>query len=146
MSVIVRDDDGKLQSWLSQGQRREEETLRLFQDEGSLLAMQEMRGIVPFRKGFLRESIMRNLTPAGFSVYPTASYAKIVDQGASPHTIFPSAAKVLRFELPSGGVIFARHVQHPGFIGRFFIRRTAEAIRSRLADLLNKITERVYRV
>lgn len=146
MSVAVRVDDGKLQSWLSQEQRREEETLRLFQDEGSLLAMQEMRGIVPFRTGFLRENITRNFTPGGFSVYPTASYAKIVDQGVGPHMIFPSSAKVLRFELPSGAIIFARHVKHPGFSGRFFIRRTAEAIRGRLADLLNKITERVYRV
>jgi len=96
--------------------------------------MEEMRRIVPFKTGFLRESITPILTPSGFTVYPAAEYAEYVDQGTQPHTIFPSAAKALRFETAFGGMIFAKSVKHPGTRPTFFIRRTAEAVLDKLAS------------
>lgn len=145
MSVSVRVDDSRLQAWISREQQREAETLALFQEQGSQMAVEEMRGQVPIRSGFLRESITRHFTPVGFSVYPTASYAGFVDRGTGPHEIFPVSAKALRFETAGGGVVFARRVMHPGSAGRFFVQRTAEALRGRLAELLRTLTEVVYR-
>jgi hypothetical protein len=141
---IIRVDDTKLQSWLRQEPEREAESLRLFQEEGSLLVMAEMRQQVPIRTGFLRESITTNLTPQGFTVYPSAPYAKAVEEGVGPHTIFPVRAKVLRFETEAGAIIFTKYVKHPGFPGRFFVRRTAEIVRERLAELMRQILGRVY--
>jgi len=141
---ILRVDDTKLQSWLRQESEREVESLQLFQSEGSALVMTEMRRQAPFRSGFLRESIVATMTPAGFSVYPTAPYARAVEEGVGPHMIFPVRAKALRFEVEEGVPIFAKYVQHPGFAGRFFVRRTAEAVRERLAELMREILRRVY--
>jgi len=141
---VLRVDDTKLQSWLRQEPERQVESLRLFQDEGSLLVMAEMRQKVPFRTGFLRESITTYITPSGFTVYPTASYAEAVEKGVGPRTIFPIRARVLRFETEEGVPVFAKYVRHPGFPGRWFVRRTAEAVRERLAELMRQIFRRVY--
>jgi hypothetical protein len=142
---VIRVDDTKLQSWLRDEDLREDESLRLFQTEGSRLVEAQMRLFVPVRTGFLRESITTYMTGDEFTVYPSAPYAAAVEKGVGPHTIFPVRAKVLRFETELGVVIFARHVKYPGFSGRWFVRRTAEAVRERLADLVRSIFGRVYR-
>lgn len=142
---VLRVDDAKLQSWLRDEDLREDESLRLFQAEGSRLVEEQMRLFVPIRKGFLRESITTYMTRDGFAVYPAAPYAAAVEKGVAPHTIFPVRASVLRFETASGAIIFAKHVKHPGFPGRWYVRRTAEAVRERLSELMRQIFGRVYR-
>jgi hypothetical protein len=107
--------------------------------------MQEMRGRVPIRSGFLRESITAAELPDGFMVYPTASYAAYVEYGTRPHTIFPNKAKVLRWTNEWGATIFARHVHHPGFPGRFFVQKTFEFVNVELRRLYAEIVERVLR-
>lgn len=142
--ATVRVDDSRLQTFVKEEPAKEEEVLRLFQELGSQLVMQTMRLFVPIRSGFLRESITTSMTPQGFTVYPSAKYAKFVDQGTGPHMIFPRQAKVLRFETPGGGVVFAKHVFHPGFPGRFFVQRTAEVVREELRDLLEQIWRQLH--
>ena len=108
-----------------------------------------MRANTPVRTGFLRDSIVKQLTPSGFTVYPTASYASAVEYGTSPHTIFPSQAKVLCFRTGKlgwafgEGAIFARRVKHPGFAGRFFIRRSRDELREKLRELYLAIWSRM---
>lgn len=142
---IIRVDDAKLQSWLRDEDLRNEESLRLFQTEGSRLVELQMRLFAPIRTGFLRESITTYMTGDGFTVYPSAPYAVAVEKGVEPHSIFPVRASVLRFETASGAIIFAKHVKHPGFPGRWYVRRTAEAVRERLSELMRQIFGRVYR-
>lgn len=137
-------DDSQIREYLMREKTRESEALRLFQDEGSRLTVEEMRGIVPLKTGFLRESITSSTTPSGFTVYPTAKYAEFVDKGTGPHTIFPSGARALRFETPWGGEVFAKRVQHPGTRPTFFIQRTADAVVGKLVEQLRSILERVY--
>jgi len=141
---IIRIDDTKFQSWLRDEGLRQEQSLRLFQEQGSLLVMAEMRQQSPIRTGFLRESITTYMTGDGFTVYPSAPYAQAVEKGMDPRTIFPVRAKVLRFETELGVVIFAKYVKHPGFTGRWFVRRTAEIVRERLAELMRQILGSVY--
>ena len=145
MSVVLRVDTGPLRGFVESEPERMSEALRMFTDEGSILAMDELRANVPIRSGFLRESVTRQILPDGFTVYPTASYAGFVDQGTGPHTIFPRSGKVLAFTNQWGATVFARHVHHPGFSGRFFIQRTAENLRFRLTDLWYSILERLHR-
>lgn len=87
-----------------------------------------MQGIVPVKTGFLRDSVTAELTPNGFSVFPSATHAKFVDQPTRPHRIFPSGARVLRWFGGDGSPIFAAYVSHPGTKGAFFIKRTAEGL------------------
>jgi len=112
-----------------------------WQRQESVEAERVLRANTPVRTGFLRDSIVKQSTPSGFTVYPTASYASAVEHGAGPHTIFPSRAKVLCFRIGNlgwafgEGVIFARRVEHPGFVGRFFIRKSRDELRGKLRDL-----------
>jgi hypothetical protein len=142
VSVKVETNSPELEAWLTEVANKQPEIVRAWKEEGKMLVMEEMRGRTPIRSGFLRESITAAETPDGFIVYPAAKYAAFVEKGTSPHTIFPSAAKVLRFELPSGAIIFARHVKHPGFSGRWFVRSTWEAVKSELQRLYSEIVER----
>jgi len=93
-------------------------------------AYNRMRQEVPVRTGFLRESIQKIQTPKGWKVMATAPYAGIVDQGARPHVIFPRRTKYLSWiDAGTGLRVFASMVQHPGFMGRHFVSRTAQATR-----------------
>jgi hypothetical protein len=143
MSVKVETNSPQLEAWLTEAANKQSEIVRAWKEEGENIVMEEMRGRTPIRTGFLRESITAAETPDGFIVYPTAKYAAFVEKGTGPHTIFPSTAKVLRFELPSGAVIFAKHVKHPGFSGRWFVRSTWEAVKLELQHLYLEIVERV---
>ncbi len=135
MAVQVIAHYDRVLAYLNGQPRRQAEILRQWKTEGSEETMRYMRGIVPIRTGFLRESITRRETPKGFLVYASAPYAKLVDQGTAAHWIFPRNAKVLRwfgeFEAP----IFARRVYHPGARAVHFVERTKEAMRQVLREL-----------
>jgi hypothetical protein len=161
MSIKLESDSAHLEAWLSDRAERQPEVVRAWKDEGKLLVMQEMRARVPVRTGFLRESITAADAPDGFMVYPTAPYAAHVEYGTRPHTIFPRGYTVIPAKgflgeliLPvKGGVlhwtnewgadIFAAHVHHPGFPGRFFVQRTFEFVSVELRRLYAEIVERI---
>lgn len=143
MSVQVSVDDSRFEAWLDRASGFGAEFERLFRERGSVIVREEMRSQVPIRSGFLRESITTAFAPDGFLVYPTAPYAGFVDRGTGPHMIFPSTAKILRFER-GGAVIFARHVHHPGFTGRFFVLHTLDRARDRLMALVRNLMEELY--
>ena len=141
MSVRVRVDSTRLESTVSGVAARQGLVFDEWQRQGSVKAESLLRANTPVRTGFMRNSIVKQLTPSGFTVYPTASYASAVEYGTGPHTIFPSHAKVLCFRIGSlgwafgEGAIFARQVEHPGFTGRFFIRKSRDELRGKLRDL-----------
>lgn len=143
MSIRIEADTRNVEAYLAECAERQPEIVQAWKQEGKQLVMQEMRFRAPIRSGFLRESIITAETPDGFMVYPTAKYAEYVERGTAPHTIFPSTAKVLRFELPSGAVIFAKHMHHPGFAGRWFVRNTFEFVKLELKRLYQEIVERL---
>ena len=107
---------------------------RLWQEQGSEVTIGFMQGIVPIKTGFLRDSVTKEFTANGFSVFPTAPYAKFVDQPTRPHRIFPSNARVLRW-FDGGQPIFSAFVQHPGTKGSFFVKRTKEGVKQVLKEL-----------
>lgn len=141
MSVRVRVDSTKLESLIGGVAARQGLVFAEWRRQGSVEAERVLRGNTPVRTSFLRESIVKQTTASGFTVYPTASYASAVEYGTGPHTIFPSHAKVLCFRIGSlgwafgEGAIFAQRVEHPGFSGRFFIRKSRDELRGKLRDL-----------
>ncbi len=134
-SVRVIAHYDRVHAFLKEEPERQTIVLGLWREEGSQETMMFMRGAVPFKTGFLRESITRRTTPKGFLVYATAPYAKFVDQGTSPHAIFPKATSVLRWFGTLGNPIFAKHAFHPGTKGSHFVSRTKEAMRQVLEQL-----------
>lgn len=143
MSAKVETNSPQLEAWFTEAANKQPEILCAWKEGGKRLVMEEMRGRTPVRKGFLRESITAAETPDGFIVYPRAKYAGFVEKGTGPHMIFPSKAKVLRWTDQWGAEIFARHVHHPGFPGRFFVQKTFDAVKLELGRLYAEIVERV---
>lgn len=94
----------------------------------------EARTQAPARTGKLRRSIktepVRRTGPMSVETGVTvlASYAAPVHEGARPHVIRPRTARVLRFEVEGGRIVFARRVNHPGNRPNPFLRRAVEAV------------------
>jgi hypothetical protein len=133
--LSVRAQYSRVQAYLKAAPQRSEVVKRLWCEQGSEETANFMRGIVPVKTGFLRDSISAKITANGFSVFPTASYSKFVDQPTKPHRIFPKGARVLRWFGEGGSPIFSAFVEHPGTKGAFFIKRTKEGMKAVLKQL-----------
>jgi len=69
--------------------------------------------------GRLRDEFMVTTTPNTIQMFWTAPYAKIVDEGATPHVI--KGNPLLRFFWASRGLWMSTHsVDHPGYAGKRF--------------------------
>lgn len=93
----------------------------------------------PSRTGALRRSIGLRITREANGdtrgeVFAGASYAKFVHDGTRPHRIEPRRpGGVLRFPASGAGargVVFARHVDHPGTRANPFLTRAMDAVAS----------------
>ncbi len=143
-SVFARVHGGNYTAWMRKGRGRDEEAITLFKEQGQPLVIAEMRNQVPFKTGFLRESVSGRETPKGFTVFASASYAKFVDEGTKPHMIRPVNGQALRWFGAFGNPIFARVVNHPGTKGVFFTRKTRDAVKTPIHDLLKRIWRQVH--
>lgn len=103
------------------------------QDAGEITADQ-MRDNAPVRTGALWSSIRIDVGSKSVRVYPTVPYAPFVEYGTMPHIIRPMSAQALHFFI-NGEEVFAKEVHHPGFPGRFFIRKTRDELKERVVDL-----------
>jgi hypothetical protein len=86
----------------------------------AILAKHTVKGVVPWRTGFLTQSFRAELTAGMLRWFPTASYAPYVEFGTKPHVILPKDKKALFW--PGAAHPVAR-VNHPGtkpndFMGR----------------------------
>ena len=84
MSVRVRVDSTRLESLIGGVAARKGLVFGEWQRQGSVEAERVLQANTPVRTGFLRDSIVKQLTPSGFTDYPTASYASAVEYGTSP--------------------------------------------------------------
>jgi hypothetical protein len=143
VSVRVRVDSTKLESMVGGVAARQSSVFGEWQRQGSAEAVSVLRANSPVRSGFLRNSVQKEFTQLGFRVFPSASYAAAVEYGSKPHTIFPSKKRVLSWVWGGCSMgwtfgnnrIFACKVEHPGFAGRFFIRKSRDELRGKLRDL-----------
>jgi hypothetical protein len=139
LRISLRAQYSRVQAYLKAAPERGVLVHRLWQESGSEVTVGFMQGIVPVKTGFLRDSVTTEFSANGFSVFPTAPYAKFVDQPTKPHRIFPREARVLRWFGEGGSPIFSAYVFHPGTKGVFFIKRTKEGVKQVLKDLYTMI-------
>ncbi|MFQ6080746.1 MAG: HK97 gp10 family phage protein [Candidatus Bathyarchaeia archaeon] len=143
MSVRVNVDTDRFLRWFQKEPGRAEEMRRLFQYHGGQMVLQEMKRQAPERTGFLKATITTELTPEGFTVYPGASYAPIVEGGSRPHEILARFAKALAFPW-KGKLRFFKRVRHPGSPGRRFVERTSEIVEPKLFDLMRRLWRELH--
>ena len=77
----------------------------------AILAKHTVKGVVPWRTGFLTQSFRAEMTTGLLRWFPTASYAPYVEFGTAPHVIAPKEKKALYW--PGAAHPVAR-VNHPG--------------------------------
>ena len=99
---------------------------------------EETRTRAPVRTGRLRDSIRVVRVGQARFVGPTVPYAPYVEFGVRLHMIRPCRARTLRFEV-GGRTVFATYVRHPGFSGRFFVRRSVEAVVREIPGLFGEV-------
>lgn len=89
----------------------------------AFLAKYTVKGIVPWRTGFLTQSFRAELTTGILRWFPTASYAPYVEFGTKPHVILPTEKKALSWP---GAAHPVRSVHHPGTKPNAFMERILE--------------------
>ncbi len=99
------------------------------------------KGIVPVKTGNLSNTF--KMKPATLnqlrgSVWPTAKYAKFVNDGTRPHTITAKGKG-----LSDGKRFFGKSVKHPGFKGRKYMEKLAKTATPKIQDKFNKATENI---
>src|SRR3954462_15555290 len=90
----------------------------------AILAKHTVKGIVPWRTGFLTQSFRAELTTGLLRWFPTAAYAPYVEFGPRPHTILLTEKKAVY--LP-GAARPVRRVNHPGSKPNAFMERIIAA-------------------
>jgi hypothetical protein len=69
-------------------------------------------------------------------------YAKFVIHGTRPHLIRPRAARVLHWEAPGGGDVFARSARHPGTKANDYPMRAYHSMRAEIISSFRALLER----
>lgn len=96
----------------------------------AVLAKYTVRGIVPWRTGFLTQSFRAEMTTGLLRWFPTASYAPYVEFGTKPHVIVPKNAQALYWP---GAAHPVRRVNHPGSKPNPYMERIIEAAQPNIA-------------
>jgi hypothetical protein len=114
---------------------------RALSASSAILAKHTIKGVVPWRTGFLVQSFRAELTPGLLRWFPTASYAQMVEFGTKPHTIVPKDKKALYWP---GAAHPVRKVNHPGTKPNQFMERivseSQEEINAQFGGALEQIT------
>jgi hypothetical protein len=114
---------------------------RALSASGAILAKHTVKGVVPWRTGFLTQSFRAELTTGMLRWFPTASYAPFVEFGTKPHTIVPKDAKALYWP---GAAHPVRKVNHPGTKPNQFMERivskSQDEINQQFGNALAQIT------
>lgn len=83
-----------------------------------ILTMIKNSSFFPYKSGNLKfhATIGTMYTPTCYRIHfdsTIAPYVTYLEEGTSPHDIFPVTRKMLKFEV-NGKTVFARSVHHPG--------------------------------
>lgn len=99
---------------------------------------------VPYQTGNLLHSFRASTSRLEHRWYPTAKYARIIDEGGKtrPHTIRPRAAQALYWP---GAEHPVKKVDHPGskIRGQNYMQKIVDKSRPEIEQTFNKITRRL---
>ena len=99
------------------------------------------------RTGALEQSVVASIQPAQASIFldkRRAPYAAYVHEGTSPHDIFPTKRKCLRWAGPNG-FIFAKRVHHPGTKPDQFLYEALNSSRQEIQAIFDRHIESVFK-
>lgn len=102
---------------------------RALSASSAILASHTVKGIVPWRTGFLTQTFRAEMTGLVLRWFPTASYAPYVEWGTRPHDIYPVNKKALFW---AGAAHPVKVVHHPGSKANPFMERIVEASQSEI--------------
>lgn len=112
------------------------------------LVQNEARAVRPGRfknqTGNLRRSILKGKVRWDYGEVGTnEKYAAPVEFGTRPHTIYPKNRRFLAFKSKSGGMIFARKVNHPGSKPYPFMRPAFERNQGKITNIFGSVGLRI---
>jgi hypothetical protein len=108
---------------------------RALSASSAVLAKHTIKGVVPWKTGFLAQTFKAELTTGMLRWFPTASYASYVEFGTKPHTILPKDKKALFWP---GAAHPVRSVNHPGTKPNAFMERIVTESESEINDQFGK--------
>jgi len=117
---------------------------RAISASGAILAKHTVKGVVPWRTGFLTQSFRAEVTAGMLRWFPTASYAPFVEFGTKPHVILPKEKLALYWP---GAAHPVKKVNHPGskandFMGRI-VEQSQDEINQQFGNALQQITAQI---
>ena len=124
MSIHIRLTDAELRGWVAEFPEAVRKALDMAIPQIEAIT----RSLTPVDTGELAESVEVTKESYGLRVRWAAKYAKFVERGADPHAIEPKRAQALRFLGRDGRWVFAKHVDHPGYPGWYFVQRVRELV------------------
>jgi hypothetical protein len=114
---------------------------RALSASSAILASHTIKGIVPWRTGFLTQTFRAEMQGLVLHWFPTASYAPYVEFGTRPHVITAKNAQALYWP---GAAHPVKSVNHPGTAPNDFMGRIVQAsqseINAQFATALQQIT------
>jgi hypothetical protein len=111
---------------------------RALSASSAVLAKHTVKGVVPWRTGFLAQTFRAELTTGMLRWFPTASYAPFVEFGTAPHTVYPKEKKALFWP---GAAHPVRMVNHPGSKPNQFMERIVSESQGEINDQFGKALE-----
>jgi hypothetical protein len=104
---------------------------RALSASSAVLAKHTIKGIVPWKSGFLAQTFKAELTTGMLTWSPTASYAPFVEFGTAPHVILPKDKKALFWP---GAAHPVSKVNHPGTKPNQFMERIVAESQGEIND------------
>jgi hypothetical protein len=113
---------------------------RALSASSAVLAKHTVKGVVPWKTGFLAQTFKAELSTGMLRWFPTASYAPYVEFGTAPHTILPKDKKALFWP---GAAHPVRSVNHPGTKPNQFMERIVSESQGEINDQFGKALQMI---
>ena len=129
VQVTVDVDTGNLTEML--GEHKAKQVQRLGLDYASQEMIRVLMINSPVDHGLLKMWHISEQTDEEVHIRSPASYAQMVNDGTSPHWIYPVNKKALYWK---GAVHPVKYVYHPGTTGQHFVEDSISDVEGRLSD------------
>lgn len=131
----------KTQKWAALVASGQYESMRRLADDVNDTLLQWLKDAAPKRSGAYAESIRGERSTEGkvqrITFTAASPLSTWIIYGTAPHPIDPVNAKVLRFTVGDGKVVFAQHVDHPGTLPNDY---RSVALTSAMPDLNERLS------
>ncbi len=104
-------------------------------------ALSRAKQEAPVRTGILRGSITMRVEEEEARVGTNLNYARYQEYGTRPHVIQAINKKVLADK--KRGLIFGKRVMHPGFPGKYYMKKGLQEAKDRVNSIFSKVANEI---